>query len=110
MQVSDKCLTSKQMDLLLWAAQNGAFLSSPEHQDFEMICQLVESGHLFQGQPINCNAPATTHYSLTKKGFSVLQCNFLWNVYDEASAYQQVIAHVNECKVDCKQTCLREKK
>jgi len=110
MHGNEKCLTSEEMDLLLWAAQNGAFLSSPEHQEFEIICQLVESGHLFHGQPMNSVDAAATHYSITKKGFAVLQCNFLWNVYDETSAHQHVVAHVNECRLDCNQACLHDKK
>lgn len=110
MHGNEKCLTSEEIHLLLWAAQNGAFLSSPEHNEFEIICQLVESGHLFHSQPINSIDAASTYYSITKKGFAVLQCNFLWNVYDETSAHQHVVAHVNECKLDCHQSCLQEKK
>lgn len=110
MHGNEKCLSSEEMDLLLWAAQNGAFLSSPEHTEFEIICQLVTSGHLFHGQTISSIDAAATHYSITKKGFAVLQCNFLWNVYDETSAYQHVVAHVNECRLDCNQTCLRDRK
>ncbi|OIQ85050.1 hypothetical protein GALL_331220 [mine drainage metagenome] len=107
---NEKCLTSEGMDILLWAAQNGAFLSSPEHKEFETICQLVASGHLFYGQAMNNLDSGTAYYSITKKGFAVLQCNFLWNVYDETNAHQHVIEHINECRLDCHQSCLQEKK
>lgn len=110
MHGNEKCLTTEEMDLLLWAAQNGAFLSAPERDEFETLCQLVDSGHMFHNQPISNSIAAATYYSITKKGFAVLQCNFLWNVYDETNAYQHVVAHVNECRLDCNQACLHERK
>lgn len=113
----EKCLSSEDKDLLLWASENGAFLSSPSHEDFKTVCRLVDSGHLFKGQPLNngtedpsslaiSDSTSKSYYSITEKGFTVLQCNFLWEVHDKASAHPIVVAHVNECKVDCDQNCL----
>lgn len=107
MQESEKCLSRDAMDLLLWAAKNGAFPLESSPQDIEMIGHLVDSGHLFHGQSINEGDDASSYYSITKKGFSVLQCNFLWDVYDESAAHPHVLSHVNEAHVDCDQTCLR---
>jgi hypothetical protein len=121
MHEQEKCLSNEAKDLLLWAAQNGAFLSDASQEDFKTLCQLVDSGHLFKGHPLNdstedlsrvavSDSTSEAYYSITKKGFAILQCNFLWNVYDEASAHPIVVAHVNECKVECDQNCLHHHK
>ncbi len=107
MQENEKCLSRDAMDLLLWAAKNGAFSLDSSLKDAEIIGHLVDSGHLFHGQSIDEGDVASSYYSITKKGFSVLQCNFLWDVYDEGAAHPIVISHVNEAHLDCEQTCLR---
>lgn len=113
MQGKEKCLTIEDKDLLLWVAQNGSFSANSEHGDFEAICKLVASGHLFKGQPLNNEDKSSieeSYYSITKKGFSVLKCNFLWETYHETDAHPHVVAHVNGSKLDCEQSCLLERK
>lgn len=107
----EKCLSREAKDLLLWVAQNGAFLSDAQHEEFKTVCQLVDSGHLFHGLSINNDSPTgAAYYSITKKGFTALQCNFLWDVYDEDKAHPHVVAHVNESRLECHQQCLHESK
>ena len=113
MQGKEKCLSIEEKDLLLWVAQNGAFLSNAKQHDYVTICKLVASGHLFHGQSFNANDDACSeeaYFSLTKKGFSVLECNFLWETYCATNAHPHVVAHVNGSKLECEQTCLHKRK
>jgi hypothetical protein len=105
MNKHEKCLSNDSLELLFQIAERGAVLDFSRQEDIKIISSLVESGHIFQGKLLN-NSPSSNSCIITKKGYSTLQCNLLWNTFDEVNAHQQVIVHVNDSKLNCSQKCL----
>jgi len=103
-----KCLCNERIEILLYAAEAGAYISGPGREEFEALCSLVETGHMYRGEALT-EHPELAYYSITKKGGSVLVCNSLKDIYDKTSLYPHLVAHIKTSKLDCAQVCLPEK-
>jgi hypothetical protein len=108
MSKHEKCLSNESLELLFQIAEKGATLHFSRHDDIKIISGLVESGYISKGKLFNDGSSSSSSAcSITKKGFFILQCNLLWNTFDEVNAHQQVVAHVNDSRFNCSKGCLR---
>jgi len=103
-----KCLSDEQIEVLLYAAGKGAFISGPGLKEYETVCSLVETCHLYRGED-QADRPVFAYYSITKKGHSALVCNSMKDIYSQTSLHPHLVSHVKKTKLDCSQACLPEK-
>jgi len=102
-----KCLSNEIMEILLLIAEKGEALSFSRRDDLELISELVNLELVFQGGVLS-TSPSSIYYRITKNGFLTLQCNLLWNTYDEVNASQKVVDHINCFDLECQQGCLEK--
>lgn len=103
-----KCLCNEQIEVLLYAAEKGAFISGLGREEFETLCSLVETGHMYRGDALT-DYPESAYYSITQKGHSALVCNSIKDLYDKTSLYPHLAAHIKTSRLDCSQVCMPEK-
>lgn len=103
-----KCLSDEQLEVLLYAANNGSFISGPGQEEFEAVCSLVLTGQLHRGEApsglVDC-----AYFSLTKKGHTEMVCNSMKDIYSKETLRSNLVAHIKTAELDCSQVCLAEK-
>jgi hypothetical protein len=106
MSKHEKCLSNESLELLFQIAEKAMVLPFSRQNDIKIISSLVESGYISQVKLLDDSSNSSS-CNITKKGFLTLQCNLLWNTFDEVNAHQQVMAHVNDSRFNCSKGCLR---
>ena len=107
MSKHEKCLSNESLEILFQIAEKATALPFARQDDIQVISSLVESGYISQGKLLN-DSPSSNSCNITEKGFLALQCNLLWNTFDEANAHQKVMANVNNSSFNCSKGCLRQ--
>ena len=103
-----KCLTDEQLEVLLYAANNGTFICGPGKEEFEAVCSLVLTGQLHRGEAPP-DHPDWAYFSLTKKGHAEMVCNSMKEIYNRESLHSNLDAHIKAAELDCSQLCMSEK-